>query len=945
MKINVLTIGILVGVLSGACPVSSFAQTTELRDGWSLIVDSTAQLSPGAATVAHGWRPVKVALSWNAQFEDMRDYMGVAWYRNEIDLLKLSDRRHYWLRFGAVDYLTRVFLNGKLVGEHEGGYTPFEFDITNTSHPGSNELLVRVYDPPMATKVSPGDPQYLYDELPHGKQDWYVQTGGIWQTVALEERPEVFIRQVHITGDADLSGKFHASVELAGPSNHGLKRLQVNILNAANQKVLQTSRQISGGEIFNFEGEVKSPRLWSLAHPNLYHIEVLLAGQTVRDQFGFRDFSTKNGGFLLNGRPFYMRAALDQDFYPSTIYSAPSKQYIREMMLKAKGLGLNMLRCHIKVPDPVYLQAADEVGMLVWYEIPSWQHFSPQAATRGENIFREMVARDWNHPSIVIQSIINESWGTDLKQAEQRTWLRGMYDRAKAITNPLRRVIVDNSACCENFHVATDVADFHQYYSIPDNSLQWDQWVDRFASRPGWIFSNFGDAATTGREPLVVSEFGNWGLPRLPEARELPWWFDRDFAGRKVTRAAGVLSRFKELGFDQMFSDFNALAEATENHQFLSLKHEIEEIRRQPALQGYVITELTDINWEANGLMDMWRNPKVYSSQIEQIQQDDMVLGVVAKHNFRSGEKAIVQIWLSHYGETSLEGATVAWRTSSGREGQLAASPANTASVSRLANVEFDLPNVGAAQPPRRETLSLTLFNRSHETVGRNSYDIFVYPKESAGPEMSFYDPLNNLKPTYAALTQHSLKLRAGPIAGMPVLAGVLDQKIESFLRGGGQVLLLADSKTALPPDLVMRITPREGSDLVGNWVTNFNWARTGAAPFAKLTFDKILGWEASQITPRYVITGNLPSEDILSGIFYGWLNNNAGLAVKANYGEGRILVTTFRFDQYGADPYATQLLHELAAYLGDKNYAAKIDLANLASKTNSPRSDLRKHP
>ena len=928
-------------VMLSISAIPSRAQTTELHGGWSLLVDAAAKLSPEDAQSAKGWRPAKVDLSWNAQFEDMRDYMGVAWYRNDLNLPELPDRRHYWLRFGAVDYLTRVFLNGRLVGDHEGGYTPFEFDITNYSHPGSNELLVRVYDPPMSTKASPGDNKYLYDELPHGKQDWYVQTGGIWQPVEIETRPEVFIRQVHITPDADLSGKFRASVELAGTSDHGSNLMTVKVLNSNNQEEFRTSRQFSQGEALNFAGEIQSPKLWSPSHPTLYNIEISLAGQTVREKFGFRNFTSENGRFLLNGRPFYLRAALDQDFYPDTIYSAPSKKYIQEMMLKAKSLGLNMLRCHIKVPAPVYLQAADEVGMLIWYEIPSWQHFSTPAASRGEKIFEEMVARDWNHPSIVIQSIINESWGADLKQAEQRSWLRGMYDRAKATTEPLRRMVVDNSACCDNFHLATDVADFHQYYSIPDNSLKWDEWTAKYASRPAWIFSTFGDAATTGQEPLVVSEFGNWGLPQLPEVQKLPWWFDRDFAGRQVTRPAGVLSRFTEFGFDQLFPDFNALAKDTEDHQFLSLKHEIEEIRRQPALQGYVITELTDINWEANGLMDMWRNPKIYAPELRQIQQDDIILGVLPKHNFYSGEKAVVQIWLSHYGETSLGGATVSWRTSSGKKGELAASPTKSASVFRLGDVVFNLPILGAADPPRREKLFLTLYNRSHEAIAENGYDIFLYPEERAGPEISFYDPLNNLNSIRTVLTGHHIKLRPGPIPGMPVLTSEVDERVERFLRAGGQVLLVADSKNALPANLVMKITPREGSDLDGNWVTNFNWIRFGTPPFAKLAFSRILGWEASQTTPRYVITGKLPSEDILSGIFYGWLNNNAALAVKANYGKGRILVTTFRFDQYGSDPYATRLLHSLVSCLGDKSNEAKLDLAGSISKNNSQSDKL----
>ena len=120
-------------------------------------------------------------------------------------------------------------------------------------------------------------------------------------------------------------------------------------------------------------------------------------------------------------------------------------------MLTSKALGLNMLRCHIKTPDPRYLEAADETGMLVWYEIPVWNdahYWTAEAAQRGVDTFRAEVERDWNHPSIVIQSIMNEQWGMDPDQANQRAWLLKTFADLKQLTAPLGRLITDDSACC-----------------------------------------------------------------------------------------------------------------------------------------------------------------------------------------------------------------------------------------------------------------------------------------------------------------------------------------------------------------------------------------------------------------------------------------------------------------------------------------------------------------
>ena len=126
------------------------------------------------------------------------------------------------------------------------------------------------------------------------------------------------------------------------------------------------------------------------------------------------------------------------------------------------------------------------------------------------------------------------------------------------------------------------------------------EWLAELASRPAWTFSPYGDALRTGEEPLMVSEFGNWGLPRLPD--QLPWWFDISFGERGVTKPAGCWSDFMLTVSISIFGNFNEMAEETQRHQFASLKHEIESIRSYQSLQGYVITGVTDVHWEVNGL-------------------------------------------------------------------------------------------------------------------------------------------------------------------------------------------------------------------------------------------------------------------------------------------------------------------------------------------------------
>src|ERR1700677_847612 len=650
------------------------AQSRGIDQQWQFSPDPKGQFTATPVDRQAKWRPARASLSWNAQFDDFRDYAGVGWYRVTIILPPQPQSTRELIHFGAVDYFTEVWINGRRLGEHEGGYTPFTFDLTGKVHAGSNEILLKVFDPPMPPPLAvqmppnsapkeilrpptaknnaepPLEKRFDYNEIPHGKQNWYVQTSGPWQPVTLETVPLRYVEWGHVTPHHSCEITVVAQLELA-----------------------------VDGMMAQARTHVANPMLWDGDHPNLYSLELnnqatTGPAQTVHARFGFRELTTADGRLFLNGKPFYMRAALDQDFYPQGIYTPPSANFIRQEMLTSKALGLNLLRCHIKVPDPRYLDAADETGMLVWYEIPVWNdahRWTAQAAQRGVDTFRAEVERDWNHPSIVIQSIMNEQWGMDPAQADQRAWLLNTFRDFKQLTAPLGRLITDNSACCKGFHLQSDFADFHMYYSIPDHAETWAGWVEEYAGRPKWLLSPYGDAITPGQEPLLVSEFGNWGLPQLPPRDQLPWWFPRDFEGRELTRAAGVFDRLHTYGLDRIYPDYGALALATERHEYLALKYEIEQMRQRNSIQGYVVTELTDANWEANGLMTMWRRPKTFAEELGKLQQDDLVMVNFANHNFAAGATVEVPLIVSHYSTASLGGATIAWQTSDGQSGTM----------------------------------------------------------------------------------------------------------------------------------------------------------------------------------------------------------------------------------------------------------------------------------
>jgi hypothetical protein len=526
-------------------------------------------------------------------------------------------------------------------------------------------------------------------------------------------------------------------------------------------------------------------------------------------------------------------------------------------------------------------------------------------------MFEEMLVRDWNHPCIVIQTVMNESWGIDLKDVTQRTWLKHTFNWIKESVRPLGRLVIDNSPCEGNFHIKSDLEDFHNYYSMPDQAKKWESFTASLASRPAWTYSPYGDSERTGTEPILVSEFGNWGLPKLPD--ETPWWFDRDFGGREVTHPAGVLDRFQQYQFGTLFADYNDLAEQTQWHQFISLKHEIEDMRKHGEIQGYVITGMTDIHWEVNGLLDMWRNPKVFTHELAGLQQPDMVLADLPSHNFISGRQVELEILISHYSTHDVKGARLRWMTASGVSGQFEIEDSvASGSVAKLKKIRFQAPDLDKADT---EHLHIEIRTRKGVLIAENGYDLFVLPAPRPATKLKlyFHDPLETMQDLEIAMSDAGYQFEGGTRVSPDsiMISSRLDALTQRHLTSGGNALLLLDSEAALPAGHPLKVLARAGCELDGRWFSNYNWIRKDKLPFSELGFNRILGFESASVVPEYVIDGVPPEEfsSVLSGVTYGWLARNMALAVPLKLEHGEALATTFKFGAYGSDPYSTNLL------------------------------------
>ena len=581
-------------------------QRTNLDGEWEFFPDPTQALSLENLQEAEP-RTIRVPGPWQAQFDDLREYSGLAWYRLRFSASG-AERRNggargggpsvFVLHFGAVDYFATVWLNGQQVGEHEGGYLPFELDVTNAlRQDGENELAVRVIDPGNDADFLP---EFTFAEIPHGKQSWYGPIGGIWQSVYLERRSATHLTRLRVTPDVP-GEQVRVDVGLSRATDRALG-LWLNVTDPKGQVRRHRFVIGAGKDADEVTIPIPDPMLWDTTVPNLYELQAILLDSSddraepldeLGTRFGMRTIATSSTGhLLLNGRVLYLRGALDQDYYPDLIYTPFSDAELDEQFAKAKHMGLNCLRTHIKITDPRYYDAADRIGLLIWTELPNWQDLTETAKRRAKDTLFGMVERDWNHPSIIIWTIVNENWGVDLAvNAGHRAWLADMYTELKAL-DPYR-LVVGNSPCFTNFHVVTDIEDFHNYYAMPDHYKKWKEWVQTFASRPPWTFAHVYESIESwreyirdpwnpiprqpapevrrrGSEPMVVSEFGNWGLPDVGKLRECyggrePWWFETGIEwGDGVVYPHGIEQRFKAFHIDKVFPTLSDLAAASQ---------------------------------------------------------------------------------------------------------------------------------------------------------------------------------------------------------------------------------------------------------------------------------------------------------------------------------------------------------------------------------------------
>ncbi|WP_187254531.1 sugar-binding domain-containing protein [Alkalicoccus halolimnae] len=462
----------------------------------------------------------------------------VVWYERHVQLNE-AQQKNVLLHFEAVDYKTTVWINGFHAGEHEGGHTPFTVFYEPAAGEDELRLTIRVED-------------YNRTDQPIGKQSWkednflcwYERTTGIWQTVWMEFVSDSYLESVQMTPDID-SGQLTVEAFCRFPEQHAARRQLTIAVYLHGQLITEvTVKNISSfvKTTLSVDADLPDFRIapWSPESPELYDITFTLEADgdvdEVASYFGMRHISVKQNDIQLNYEKFYQKLILDQGYYADTLMTPPTPAAEREDIEKVKAMGFNGVRRHQTIGSHRFLYLCDKLGLVTWAEMPSFYKFHRDSAGRAYAEWQEIIQKHYNHPSTIIYTIMNESWGVNEVYAnkQQQAFVDSLYHMTKAL-DPTRLVIGNDGW----EHTATDILTIHDYTQSPEKISRAYETKEHFAEGAPAQTSNkytFAQGYAYDGQPILLSEFGgvayseketlhenDWGYGDRPETKEAAW--------------------------------------------------------------------------------------------------------------------------------------------------------------------------------------------------------------------------------------------------------------------------------------------------------------------------------------------------------------------------------------------------------------------------------------
>ena len=524
---------------------------------------------------------VPFSYQWEASGIGDKAVHDTVWYKRTFKIDRENKGKRALLCFNAADYETDVWVNGNHAIKHIGGFTPFKADITQYLKDGENEITVRCIDT-------------LETSVPRGKQSWtgepftcfYYPNTGIWGSVWIEFFNEDCIENYSLQSDID-NRRVYGYIETLYS-----KADEAEIILTFKGKVLKKQKFSLDGKRTNYSisladnafdfGEL----LWWVDNPNLINVDYVLykdnkAVDRAHTRIGLRKISIENGKICLNGRPLYQRLILDQGYWNESGLTPPSAEALKKDIELSKAMGFNGARKHQKLEDPYYYYYAEELGFLVWAEMPSAYTFCDKEVKAITQEWQEIVNAAKNFTSVIAYVPLNESWGTrEIKtNKEQQNFTRSLYYLTKSIDDT--RIISTN----DGFETIeeSDILGIHDYdiKNAEEFSVKYNGNYDGMYPQ-GWAL--FADGHKYKGQPVLLTEFG--GIAFVSEQKGEAWGY-----GNGAKNAEELLERLEQL--------INGIA--------------------QTEFQGYCYTQLIDVQQEVNGLLYADRTPKVDLNNLKNV--------------------------------------------------------------------------------------------------------------------------------------------------------------------------------------------------------------------------------------------------------------------------------------------------------------------------------------
>lgn len=522
-------------------------------------------------------KKINVPFAYQTEASGINDvtHHEAVWYRRTFTVQ--NKEKNALLCFNASDYQTDVYINGKHATRHIGGFSPFSCDITKFLVEGENVIVVRCFDPldnfNIRGKQSPTGRRYGC---------WYIPTTGIWQSVWIEYFNKDYIENYTLFTNLDEKCVYGAIKTQTGYANKAVLTVTRNN-EVVNTIAIDINTKNGEFEIYFKHGILE----WSMEHPNLYHVDMELYHENelldrAHTRFGFKKISVENGRICLNGKPLYQKLILDQGYWKESSITPPSADALKQDILISKQMGFNGARKHQKFEDPYFYYYAEELGFLVWCEMPSAYRY---CETEVQNISREwldILSVAKNFTSVITYVLLNESWGVDNISCDKKiqNLATSLYYLTRSIDDT--RLISVNDGW-ENMTVG-DFYSVHDYaYDDKEFQVKYidEHWEDlvpacRKLLVPGQKFE---------QKPILFDEFG--GVAMKASAQGEAWGY-----GEGATDNEEIYKRIECL---------------------------VKGIHKVPSFQGYCYTQLTDCEQEVNGLLDACHHAKFDVAKLKEL--------------------------------------------------------------------------------------------------------------------------------------------------------------------------------------------------------------------------------------------------------------------------------------------------------------------------------------